>query len=56
MKKVLVFLSILMLSFSGVLFACNEDRYADLRVVLTSITSDSGREVTYNSDGHYYEV
>ena len=56
MKKVLVFLSILMLSFSGVLFACNEDRYADLRVVLTSITSDSGREVTYNSDGNYYEV
>ena len=56
MKKVLVFLSILMLSFSGVLFACNEDRYADLKVVLTSITSESGRDVTYNADGNYYEV
>ena len=56
MKKGLVFLSILMLSFSGVLFACNEDRYADLRVVLASITSESGREVAYNSEGNYYEV
>lgn len=56
MKKVFLFLSIFLLSLSTVLVACNEDRYADLRVSLVSITSDSGREVTYNEEGGYYEV
>lgn len=54
MKKVFVFLSIFLLSFSGVLFACNEDKYADLRVVLSSVTNaDSGGTLSPNEDGVY---
>ena len=44
MKKLLVFLSILFVGFTGVLAACScgEDKYADLRVSVVSIVDEDG--------------
>lgn len=38
MKKVLLFLSILVFIFTGTMFACSSDRYADLRISDISVT------------------
>ena len=57
MKKVFLFLSILMFAFTGVFFACSEDRYADLKISVNSVASTSAnKKVTYNKAGKYYEV
>lgn len=58
MKKVFLFLAILMLSLSGVLFACGEDnRYENLKVELVSIVdNETGNALPYDSENGCYQV
>lgn len=55
MKKVVLFLSILMISLAGIFVGCNEDPYADLQVVVSSVTyASTGEEVEYDSTNDCY--
>ena len=62
MKKVFLFLSILMFVFTGVFYACSKDRYADLKISINSVASTSAgktiEKVDTNKDGKvdYYQV
>ena len=57
MKKVILFLSVFMLSLTGLLFGCSKDKYEDLRITVTSVVNSStGQPLNYNSDENYYEV
>lgn len=42
MKKLVLFLSIIMFAFTGFVFACNNDRYADLSISATVFSETSG--------------
>ena len=54
MKKALLFLSIAFVAFTGVLFACGGNKYADLSVSIVSITDQNGNAVSYSeSEGAY---
>lgn len=57
MKKIVLFLTIIMFAFTGIVFACNEDRYADLKISVSSVVSQtSGNGIKFNEAENCYEV
>ena len=57
MKKILLFLSIILFSMSGLLFACGNERYSDLKISVEQIvTADSGKPLTYDAEGNFYTI
>ena len=60
MKKLFIFLAICVLSLTGFFFACNNDKYADLKITVGSVSlvSGSGEKLEQKSSGNlkYYEV
>ncbi len=57
MKKVFLFLSIMVFALTGIMFACNDDKYADLSISINSITeTSSNTALKYDAEGGYYTV
>ena len=55
MKKIIIYLSIFMFALTGIMFACNKDKYADLSISISSVTVN-GEKVNYDNNGKFYTV
>lgn len=56
MKKIFLFLSILMFALTGIFFACEADRYADLKITYNMKYYGSEKQITKNKGENFYRV
>ena len=56
MKKIFLFLSILMFALTGIFFACDADRYADLKITYNIKYYGSEQKITKNEDENFYRI